>query len=50
MESHGAPGRVQISASTKALLDGAFAIEERGSIEVKGKGAMVTYWLNAGPS
>jgi guanylate cyclase len=45
MESHGAPGRIQVSAATHALLDGRYRFEERGTIEVKGKGAMLTYWL-----
>ncbi len=49
MESHGSPGRVHVSEKTAlalAELDG-FEIEERGVIEVKGKGQMKTYWLNA---
>ncbi len=47
MESHGARGRIQVSASTRALLDdAAFDIEDRGTIEVKGKGPMAAYWLN----
>jgi adenylate cyclase len=47
MESHSLPGRVQISAATRALLDDRFDFEARGSIEVKGKGAMETYFLCA---
>ena len=47
MESHGAPGRVHISAATAEALEGAgFALEERGTIEVKGKGPMTTFWLS----
>ena len=45
MESHGAPGEIQITAETRALLDERFEIEERGTIEVKGKGSMQTWWL-----
>jgi adenylate cyclase len=45
MESHSVPGRVQISAATRALLDDRFDFEARGSIEVKGKGMMETYFL-----
>ena len=45
MESSGLPGRVQISEQTAALLDNEFIIEERGTIDVKGKGSMKTYWL-----
>ena len=46
MESHSVPGRVQISAATRALLDDRFDFEPRGSVEVKGKGMMETYFLN----
>ncbi|WP_354636449.1 adenylate/guanylate cyclase domain-containing protein [Planktothricoides raciborskii] len=45
MESHGLPGKIQISASTLALLSEEYLLEERGLIEVKGKGTMRTYWL-----
>jgi adenylate cyclase len=47
MESHSVPGRVQISAATRALLDDRFDFEARGSIEVKGKGMMETFFLSA---
>jgi class 3 adenylate cyclase len=45
MESHGAPGRVHVSQATRTLLDDSFVFEERGVISVKGKGEMVTSWL-----
>ena len=45
MESHGEPGRIQLTEATAAALGGAFELEERGSIEVKGKGALRTFWL-----
>jgi len=45
MEASGLPGRIQLSEQAAALLDGDFAIEARGTIEVKGKGRMKTYWL-----
>jgi class 3 adenylate cyclase len=45
MESHGLPGEIQISESTRRLLDGKFHFEERGLVEVKGKGTMRTYLL-----
>lgn len=45
MESHGLPGKIQISASTLALLSEEYIVAERGLIEVKGKGTMKTYWL-----
>ncbi|XP_053400081.1 atrial natriuretic peptide receptor 1-like isoform X2 [Mercenaria mercenaria] len=48
MESNSIPFRIHISSSTKKLLDltPVYNIEERGEIEVKGKGSMKTYWLN----
>jgi adenylate cyclase len=47
MESHSLPGRVQISAATRALLDDRYDFEPRGSIEVKGKGMMETFFVSA---
>ncbi|XP_055957382.1 atrial natriuretic peptide receptor 2 [Patella vulgata] len=48
MMSNGAAGRIHISESTKLQLDrkNEFMIESRGSVVVKGKGEMNTYWLN----
>lgn len=43
MESHGLPGEVHVSESTAERVRDAFEIEERGTIEVKGKGEMTTY-------
>ena len=43
MESAGVPGRIQVSASTHALLGEQVSFEERGMIEVKGLGRMTTY-------
>ncbi|HKB28571.1 MAG TPA: adenylate/guanylate cyclase domain-containing protein, partial [Candidatus Limnocylindrales bacterium] len=45
MESAGTPGRIQITAATRALLDGEFACEARGTVSVKGKGEMETWYL-----
>jgi class 3 adenylate cyclase len=45
MESNGVPGRIQCTETTYALLRGEFVFEDRGEIEVKGKGAMRTYFL-----
>ena len=47
MESTSAAGRLQISEDTHALVcdDDDFEWEERGSLEVKGKGEMKTYFL-----
>jgi class 3 adenylate cyclase len=46
MESHSLPGRIQVSAATRAVLGDDFKLERRGLIEVKGKGMMETYFLN----
>ena len=45
MESHGIPGEIQITESTYNMLKGNYVCEERGIIEVKGKGPMKTYLL-----
>jgi adenylate cyclase len=45
MESSGMPGRIQISKQTAEVLNGEFIVEERGQVELKGKGCMTTYWL-----
>ncbi len=45
MESSGEAGRVQCSEATYILLREKYEFEERGMIEVKGKGAMKTYFL-----
>lgn len=45
MESHGIPGAIQVSASTYELLKDNYDLEERGVIDVKGKGKMTTYLL-----
>jgi adenylate cyclase len=46
MESHGVPGRIQVTDSTRQRLGEPFLLEERGVIDVKGKGAMHTWLLN----
>ena len=45
MESHGKPGYIQVTPTTYAQLKDKFHLEERGAIEVKGRGEMMTYWL-----
>ena len=50
MESHGRPGRVHVTASTYALIKDEFVCEPRGSIEVKGKGEMETWWVTSSRS
>jgi adenylate cyclase len=46
MESHSLPGRIQISAATRAELGDRYDIERRGIIDIKGKGMMETFFLN----
>lgn len=45
MESHGTPGRVHVTQATRQRLEDEYEFEERGSIEVKGKGPMQTHFL-----
>ena len=47
MESHGSPGQVQIAEGAYALLKDDFVCRPRGIVEVKGKGAMQTWFLTA---
>ncbi|XP_017551372.2 guanylate cyclase 2G [Pygocentrus nattereri] len=48
MESSSLPLRIHISQSTADILlkIGSFELEERGEIELKGKGLQKTFWLN----
>jgi len=46
MESHGMPGRIQVTDAARQRLKEAFMLEERGIIDVKGKGEMHTWFLN----
>jgi guanylate cyclase len=45
MESHGVPDAIQVTEATYQRLQGAYAFENRGLVEVKGKGSMDTYLL-----
>jgi guanylate cyclase len=45
MESHGTSGRIQITHTTKELLEDEFVCEPRGTITVKGKGEMEVWFL-----
>ena len=45
MESTGVPGRIQVGPDTKALLGDEFLLEPRGTVEVKGRGPMETWFL-----
>jgi class 3 adenylate cyclase len=45
MESHGVPGCIQVTARTWERLRDRYRFERRGPIQVKGKGEIVTYFL-----
>lgn len=45
MESSGIPGKIQVTENFYKLLKDDYLFEERGEIEVKGKGLMKTYFL-----
>ena len=45
MESHGTPGRIQITRATYDLLVDEFECEPRGTITVKGKGEVEAWYL-----
>lgn len=45
MESHGQPGAIQISTATYSHIKDGFECRHRGTIEVKGKGDLDTWFL-----
>lgn len=45
MESHGSPDRIHVTAATYEKLRGKYECEARGTIDVKGKGPMETYFV-----
>lgn len=47
MESTGLPGKIQVSETTYDLLKNQYKFEERGLIEVKGKGQIKTFILES---
>jgi guanylate cyclase len=46
MESHGQPNEIQLTGATRDALPAPFTTRERGPIDVKGRGTLVTYWLD----
>jgi class 3 adenylate cyclase len=50
MESHGVPGRIQVTAAVCDGLAGTYRFEKRGPVEIKGKGMLTTYFLMEGQS
>ncbi|HEV8250302.1 MAG TPA: adenylate/guanylate cyclase domain-containing protein, partial [Gaiellaceae bacterium] len=49
MESHGAPGDIQITRTTWQLIRDDFECRPRGLVDVKGKGPVET-WQLVGPA
>src|SRR5262249_22486992 len=47
MESTGLDGRIQVPEHVSERLKGTFILEPRGEVEIKGKGAMRTWFLLA---
>jgi adenylate cyclase len=45
MESHGLPGRIQVSEAFRELTRDEFEFEERGATDLKGIGAARTFFL-----
>jgi adenylate cyclase len=45
MESHGVGGAIQVTESTYERLRERYVFEERGAVEIKGRGPMRTYFL-----
>jgi guanylate cyclase len=45
MESHGTPGRIQITRATYERVSDAFECEPRGTIAIKGKGEVEAWYL-----
>jgi class 3 adenylate cyclase len=45
MESYGLPGRIHVSAATRHALGAKFRFEPRGTLDIRGKGLVETYFL-----
>ncbi len=45
MESEGMAGKIQVTAATYELLKDKYIFEPRGTVFIKGRGEMLTYWL-----
>lgn len=49
MESHGSPSRLHISDDVRRALTTSFELEERGQIDIKNRGQILTWFVN-GPA
>lgn len=47
MQSQGLPGRIQVTEATRELLQHRFELKRRGTLRVRGKGRMPTWFLLA---
>ena len=45
MESHGLPGQIQVTQAIFDRLHGDYEFASRGTVEIKGKGLLPTYFL-----
>jgi class 3 adenylate cyclase len=45
MESQGVPGKIQVTDTVRAALEGRYVFETRGPVRIKGKGVMTTHFL-----
>jgi PAS domain S-box-containing protein len=45
MQSQGEPGRIQVTEVFHSLLRHKYRFEKRGTLTIKGRGEMTTYWL-----
>ena len=45
MESHGVPGKIHVTGTVRQALGNGYQFEERGSVDIKGKGSMTTWFL-----
>lgn len=45
MEARSVPGKIQVTRDVYDRLHKRYHLEQRGEVEVKGKGMMTTYWL-----
>ncbi len=45
MESEGIAGKIQVTAATYELLKDKYILQPRGTVFIKGRGEMLTYWL-----
>jgi len=47
MMSFGQEQNIHVSSTVKGLLPASYTVKERGKVTVKGKGEMVTYWVES---